>query len=102
MSLQDCKLLDTEQSDIPDWIEKSFRRQVPRTSQYDVDDALSRMPETLKQGLLAFQWEGVRFGLLRNTRCLIGDEMGALLGSCCCVADYPPAVMPMHYSILVG
>lgn len=46
-------------------------------SSSEVSEALSRMPQTLKTGLMPFQWEGVRFGLQRSTRCLIGDEMGA-------------------------
>lgn len=70
-------LFDSKQSDVPEWIERSFRREVPRVSPTEMAKVLSRMPETLKKGLMPFQWEGVKFGLQRNTRCLIGDEMGA-------------------------
>lgn len=75
--LQAHDLFDSTQSDIPEWITKSFRRDVPRASATEVAELLSHMPETLKKGLMPFQWEGVRFGLQRHTRCLIGDEMGA-------------------------
>ncbi|PSC75396.1 DNA annealing helicase and endonuclease ZRANB3 [Micractinium conductrix] len=36
----------------------------------------ARMPRFLEAALLPFQREGVRFGLARNGRCLIADEMG--------------------------
>lgn len=77
--LQRYNLLDPRQSDVPEWIEKSFRRDVPRASATEVDEVLSRMPQTLKKGLMPFQWEGVQFGLQCTARCLIGDEMGVPL-----------------------
>lgn len=42
----------------------------------DIDDRLKKLPLQLKDALLPFQLEGVRFGLKRHGRCLIADEMG--------------------------
>lgn len=41
-----------------------------------VEYLLQRLPLKLKDSLLPFQWEGVRFGLRRGGRCLLADEMG--------------------------
>ena len=61
-------------------------------------EALSRIPKTLKWGLMPFQWEGVRFALQRNTRCLIGDEMGASprLYELCCAASSCSCIVSLH------
>lgn len=45
-------------------------------SDEQVDDLLARLPRSLRDALLPFQIEGVRFGLRRGARCLIADEMG--------------------------
>ncbi|PKA61693.1 Molybdenum cofactor sulfurase [Apostasia shenzhenica] len=45
-------------------------------SEGQVDDMFERMPRSLRDALLPFQLEGVRFGLRRGARCLIADEMG--------------------------
>uniref|UniRef100_A0A4W3I9W2 Zinc finger RANBP2-type containing 3 n=1 Tax=Callorhinchus milii TaxID=7868 RepID=A0A4W3I9W2_CALMI len=39
-------------------------------------DRLSALPEKLKQRLLPFQKEGIKFALERNGRCMLADEMG--------------------------
>ncbi|KAM7475665.1 hypothetical protein LguiB_022908 [Lonicera macranthoides] len=41
-----------------------------------VDELIERLPKSLVQSLLPFQYEGVQFGLRRGGRCLIADEMG--------------------------
>ncbi|PKA50690.1 SWI/SNF-related matrix-associated actin-dependent regulator of chromatin subfamily A-like protein 1 [Apostasia shenzhenica] len=45
-------------------------------SEGQVDEMFERMPRSLRDALLPFQLEGVRFGLRRGARCLIADEMG--------------------------
>lgn len=42
----------------------------------EVNQLIGKLPRMLKEGLLPFQLEGVRFGLQRGGRCLIADEMG--------------------------
>lgn len=42
----------------------------------EVDELLKKLPQQVKDALLPFQLEGVRFGLQRRGRCLIADEMG--------------------------
>lgn len=42
----------------------------------EVDRILAILPKKLKEDLLPFQMDGVRFGLRRGGRCLIADEMG--------------------------
>ncbi|CAL9198400.1 unnamed protein product [Musa hybrid cultivar] len=41
-----------------------------------VDELLGKLPRSLRNALLPFQLEGVRFALRRGGRCLIADEMG--------------------------
>lgn len=41
-----------------------------------VDELLGKLPGSLRNALLPFQLEGVRFALRRGGRCLIADEMG--------------------------
>ncbi|RZS19141.1 hypothetical protein BHM03_00051521 [Ensete ventricosum] len=41
-----------------------------------VDELLGKLPKSLRNALLPFQLEGVRFALRRGGRCLIADEMG--------------------------
>nr|CAB3458512.1 unnamed protein product [Digitaria exilis] len=45
-------------------------------SDKEVDELLKKLPQQVKDSLLPFQLEGVRFGLRRRGRCLIADEMG--------------------------
>ncbi|TYH80260.1 hypothetical protein ES332_D03G120800v1 [Gossypium tomentosum] len=45
-------------------------------SDEDVDELITKLPETLFNSLLPFQLEGIKFGLRRGGRCLIADEMG--------------------------
>ncbi|OEL35842.1 hypothetical protein BAE44_0003138 [Dichanthelium oligosanthes] len=45
-------------------------------SDKEVDELLKKLPQQLKDALLPFQLEGVKFGLRRRGRCLIADEMG--------------------------
>ena len=75
--LKAAKLLDLTASCIPEWALASARGAVPRTAPEEVEAAMERMPRELRLSLMPFQVEGVRFGLERGTRCLIGDEMGA-------------------------
>lgn len=42
----------------------------------EVDERWASMPAPLRNALLPFQTEGVRFGLARHGRVLIADEMG--------------------------
>jgi hypothetical protein len=43
----------------------------------EVEKLLERqLPDKLKESLLPFQWEGVRYALCRHGRCLLADEMG--------------------------
>uniref|UniRef100_A0A4W3HQZ1 Zinc finger RANBP2-type containing 3 n=1 Tax=Callorhinchus milii TaxID=7868 RepID=A0A4W3HQZ1_CALMI len=42
----------------------------------ETDSRLSALPEKLKQRLLPFQKEGIKFALERNGRCMLADEMG--------------------------
>ncbi|XP_044293939.1 DNA annealing helicase and endonuclease ZRANB3 isoform X2 [Varanus komodoensis] len=46
------------------------------SSDSDVGEELSYLPEKLKQHLLPFQKKGVVFALERSGRCMIADEMG--------------------------
>eukprot|EP00928_Gymnodinium_smaydae_P078931 TRINITY_DN62983_c0_g1_i1.p1 TRINITY_DN62983_c0_g1~~TRINITY_DN62983_c0_g1_i1.p1 ORF type:complete len:776 (-),score=190.93 TRINITY_DN62983_c0_g1_i1:157-2427(-) len=54
---------------IPDWVMR-FARSSPNEA------AGVLKPERLPEGLLSYQLEGVRFGVERDGRCFIGDEMG--------------------------
>uniref|UniRef100_A0A0E0EE17 SNF2 N-terminal domain-containing protein n=1 Tax=Oryza meridionalis TaxID=40149 RepID=A0A0E0EE17_9ORYZ len=45
-------------------------------SDKEVDGLLMKLPQHLRDALLPFQLEGVKFGLRRHGRCLIADEMG--------------------------
>lgn len=42
----------------------------------EVDKLMGKLPKSLLEVLLPFQFEGVKFGLRRGGRCLIADEMG--------------------------
>eukprot|EP01018_Ginkgo_biloba_P023300 Gb_30392 [translate_table: standard] len=42
----------------------------------EVDRLLVKLPSKVKEELLPFQMDGVRFGVRRGGRCLIADEMG--------------------------
>lgn len=70
------RLLDVCGSDIPGWVEASFAGEVAQETRETAEAAMRRMPATLRHSLMPFQEEGVRFGLQRHGRCLIGDEMG--------------------------
>lgn len=41
-----------------------------------VDELLKALPNSLRDALLPYQLDGVKFGLQRGGRCLIADEMG--------------------------
>lgn len=45
-------------------------------SDVEVEQMIEKIPPTLRERLLPFQLEGVRFGLRRGGKCLIADEMG--------------------------
>ncbi|RLN33318.1 DNA annealing helicase and endonuclease ZRANB3 [Panicum miliaceum] len=61
-------------------------------SDKEVDELLKKLPQQVKDALLPFQLEGVRFGLRRRGRCLIADEMGLgktlqAIAIACCFKD---------------
>ena len=64
-----------------------------------VDRRFARVPRALREALHPFQERGVRFGLERNGRCLIADEMGvgktiqALAIASCFLGDGPALVV---------
>jgi hypothetical protein len=66
-----------------------------RTPQEEVEARLARLPPGLWARLYPFQQEGVRFGLSRGARFLLGDEMGlgktaqALCVAACHADDWP-------------
>ena len=41
-----------------------------------IDEAYQKIPESLRDAMFPFQREGVKFGLARAGRVLIGDQMG--------------------------
>ncbi|KQK15412.1 DNA annealing helicase and endonuclease ZRANB3 [Brachypodium distachyon] len=61
-------------------------------SDKEVNDLLTKLPDHLRDALLPFQLEGVKFGLRRRGRCLIADEMGLgktlqAIAIACCFKD---------------
>jgi hypothetical protein len=74
--LRGAGLIERNASPIPPWVLDSFRGKVETEAPAAVEEALARMPYMLRQSLMPFQEEGVRFGLAHGGRCLIGDEMG--------------------------
>ena len=75
--LRAAGLHNEECTAVPRWVLDSVRGTTLRAAAAEVDAALARMPPELRHSLMPFQLDGVRFGLERFTRCLIGDEMGA-------------------------
>ncbi|CAA6657426.1 unnamed protein product [Spirodela intermedia] len=70
----------------------------PHLSNNEIDELLSKLPKVLKDALLPFQLEGVRFGLQRGGSCLIADEMGLgktiqAIAIACCVMDKGPILI---------
>uniref|UniRef100_A0A0D9X150 Helicase ATP-binding domain-containing protein n=1 Tax=Leersia perrieri TaxID=77586 RepID=A0A0D9X150_9ORYZ len=68
------------------------------SSDKEVDGLLMKLPQHLRDALLPFQLEGVRFGLRRNGRCLIADEMGLgktlqAIAIACCYKDEGPVLI---------
>ncbi|KAF0907158.1 hypothetical protein E2562_015680 [Oryza meyeriana var. granulata] len=67
-------------------------------SDKEVDELLMKLPQHLRDALLPFQLEGVRFGLRRHGRCLIADEMGLgktlqAIAIACCYKDEGPVLV---------
>ncbi|KAG8079874.1 hypothetical protein GUJ93_ZPchr0007g4194 [Zizania palustris] len=67
-------------------------------SDKEVDELLTKLPQHLRDALLPFQLEGVRFGLRRRGRCLIADEMGLgktlqAIAIACCYKDKGPVLI---------
>jgi len=61
-------------------------------SDKEVEELLTKLPQHLRDALLPFQLEGVKFGLRRRGRCLIADEMGLgktlqAIAIACCFKD---------------
>ncbi|GCC31097.1 hypothetical protein chiPu_0009553 [Chiloscyllium punctatum] len=50
-----------------------------KCSEDEFDTLLSTLPEKLNQRLLPFQKEGIKFGIERNGRCMIADEVRKLI-----------------------
>lgn len=75
-------LADNESSLIPQPTLKSYRQQSLSPSDQsmmddeDLNTRISKMPRSLFNALLPFQREGVSFGIRKNARVLIADEMG--------------------------
>ncbi|ERM99888.1 DNA annealing helicase and endonuclease ZRANB3 isoform X1 [Amborella trichopoda] len=65
----------------------------------EVDALLGKLPRKLRDLLLPFQLDGVKFGLRRGGRCLIADEMGlgktiqAIAIACCFMSEGPVLVV---------
>ncbi|MQL74105.1 hypothetical protein Taro_006455, partial [Colocasia esculenta] len=81
----------------------------PHLPDNEVDELLSKLPKLLRDALLPFQLEGVRFGLRRGGSCLIADEMGlgktiqAIAIACCFISEGPilvicPAVLRFSWA----
>ncbi|XP_020151028.1 uncharacterized protein [Aegilops tauschii subsp. strangulata] len=67
-------------------------------SDKEVDELLMKLPRRLRDALLPFQLEGVKFGLRRQGRCLIADEMGLgktlqAIAIACCFKDEGPLLI---------
>ncbi|WOK92311.1 DNA annealing helicase and endonuclease ZRANB3 isoform X2 [Canna indica] len=67
-------------------------------SEEQVDELLQKLPKSLRDALLPFQIEGVRFALRRGGRCLIADEMGLgktiqAISVACCFSDEGPILI---------
>ncbi|EEC82393.1 hypothetical protein OsI_26740 [Oryza sativa Indica Group] len=67
-------------------------------SDKEVDGLLMKLPQHLRDALLPFQLEGVKFGLRRHGRCLIADEMGLgktlqAIAIACCYKDEGPVLI---------
>ncbi|WVZ66594.1 hypothetical protein U9M48_015789 [Paspalum notatum var. saurae] len=80
---------------IPKETRNTFQNKLPGkdwASDKEVDELLKKLPQQLKDALLPFQLDGVRFGLRRCGRCLIADEMGLgktlqAIAIACCFKD---------------
>ncbi|XP_078430279.1 SNF2 domain-containing protein / helicase domain-containing protein / HNH endonuclease domain-containing protein isoform X2 [Wolffia australiana] len=81
----------------------------PHLSEDEINVLLYRLPKTLRNALLPFQLEGVRFGLKRGGCCLIADEMGlgktiqAIAIACCFLEEGPilivcPAILRFSWA----
>ncbi|XP_036396711.1 DNA annealing helicase and endonuclease ZRANB3 [Megalops cyprinoides] len=62
-----------ERRDIHSSLPQGFGKACPENEQ---DNQLLNLPEKMRQRLMPFQREGVKFALARNGRCMIADEMG--------------------------
>lgn len=68
------------------------------------EDGYARIPEALREAMFPFQREGVRFGLARGGRVLIGDQMGLgktvqALALMACYRDEWPALILVPTSL---
>ncbi|KAJ1291737.1 hypothetical protein BS78_02G339000 [Paspalum vaginatum] len=80
---------------IPKETRNTFQNKLPHpnwASDKEIDELLKKLPQQLKDALLPFQLDGVRFGLRRCGRCLIADEMGLgktlqAIAIACCFKD---------------
>ena len=97
--LYECDLVNPEappfaaNSHLKEWIPQATRLVVTNAKDLAkdeaVDDSMRKIPRRLALALFPFQEQGVRFGLKRHGKCLIGDQMGVgktlqalALGSC--------------------
>ncbi|KAH7652406.1 DNA helicase protein [Dioscorea alata] len=63
-----------------------------------VDELLKALPNSLRDALLPYQLDGVKFGLQRGGRCLIADEMGLgktiqAIAIACCFMEAGPLLV---------
>jgi hypothetical protein len=68
-------------------------------SDKEVDGLLMKLPQHLRDALLPFQLEGVKFGLRRHGRCLIADEMG--LGKTLQVSILHESMQPLLFCMTI-
>lgn len=70
-----------ERGMVPPATLKALLSQPPsRVPPHEIEERLDRLPRVLCDALYPFQLEGVRFGLARNGRCLIADQMVGPVG----------------------
>ncbi|KAK9794347.1 hypothetical protein WJX73_008577, partial [Symbiochloris irregularis] len=83
---------------IPDRTLAAMRSQ-SRISNAECDERYGRIPHELRKALLPFQEQGVRYGLARQGRMLLADEMGvgktvqAIALACCYRESWPLLVV---------
>eukprot|EP00854_Cymbomonas_tetramitiformis_P016952 gene16952-20142_t len=78
---------------------KALRTEVKADLSAEDEARLASLPASLRRGLLPFQLDGVRFGLVHHGRCLLADEMGvgktvqAIALAACYMEEWPLLVV---------